>query len=322
MNKAIVITTINSPTKAVKEFSRIKGFEMYVAGDNKTPKDWNLKNVNFISIQDQGKQFLRLSNLVAQNHYARKNLAYAAAIKSGVEYIYETDDDNLPYEFFPNFHEKEFSIEELYAPPTFNIYSYFTKKKVWPRGIPLNHISNKTKKTKKIKINPLIQQGLADLDPDVDAIYRLTNGDTINFDKNKEAALARGTYAPFNSQNTYWHKDVYSLLYLPSTVDSRVTDIWRGYIAQRILWEHKSRLIFLSPSVYQERNAHNFMKDFSQELDLYLKTEDLVTALAQIKLTGSVDKMLSDVYSLLVKNGFFKKEELLILREWVKQVGN
>ena len=175
-------------------------------------------------------------------------------------------------------------------------------------------IRNRNKK----KILPLIQQSLADLDPDVDAIYRLTNGSTIKFAKNKQYALGKGTFCPFNSQNTYWNKAVFPLLYLPSTVDSRVTDIWRGYIAQRILWELNSRLIFLSPCVYQKRNIHNFMKDFEQELNLYLKTEGLVNTLSSLKLTGNVTNMLEQTYKELITEGLFKEDEQKILSGWLR----
>ena len=59
-----------------------------------------------------------------------------------------------------------------------NVYKYFYKSEnqIWPRGFPLNKINNPHEKIKyKIKDNFYIQQRLADLNPDVDAIYRLIN---------------------------------------------------------------------------------------------------------------------------------------------------
>jgi len=317
MTTAIVITTINKPTQAVINFSKIKDHTLYVAGDNKTPNNWKSKNSIFLSMADQKIKYPKLSKKIAENHYSRKNLAYIEAIKAGHTSIYETDDDNLPYDIFPNFLKKEKEIDEITAPPCFNIYQLFTKQRVWPRGIPLNLINNPIKKTTKKIINPLIQQSLADLDPDVDAIYRLTNADEVVFKKNRVYTLAKKTYCPFNSQNTLWNELVFPLLYLPSTIDARVTDIWRGYIAQRILWELNSQLIFTSPSVYQVRNVHNFMRDFEQELDLYLKTERLLNTMDSLELKGSQKVMLRTVYEKLVKDGFFKKEELSILEEWL-----
>jgi len=317
MNKAIVITTINYPSKAVIKFSKLKGFKLYIAGDNKTPKNWNLENAVFLSISMQDSKYKKLSKLIAQNHYARKNLGYLEAITAGNEYIYETDDDNSPYNFFPNFFEDTLKVDQISSSLAFNIYSLFTKKNVWPRGLPLNYIKNNKFTISKRTIKPLIQQSLADLDPDVDAIYRLCIHDQIKFIKNKKISLGKHVYCPFNSQNTYWNKLVFALLYLPSTVESRVTDIWRGYIAQRILWELDSELIFSSPSVYQERNIHDFTKDFNQELDLYIKSESLINTLELINLNGTPANMMLKIYKKLIEQKFFKKEEMYILKEWL-----
>lgn len=315
----IVITSINPPNLAIQKFARLKGFTLFVAGDMKTPNGWNHPNTVFLSVAAQDNKYVSLSKRIPRNHYARKNIAYVDAIQGNPSHLYETDDDNLPYGIFPNFlSDAKQPITTVRAPDAFNVYSLFTKDPVWPRGLPLPSIRAKLKSKKTKPVRPLIQQSLADLDPDVDAIYRLTNGKQIRFAKNMAVALERFTFCPFNSQNTYWHKDVFALLYLPSTVDSRVTDIWRGYIAERVLWELGSQLIFLSPCVYQKRNIHDFHKDFRQEIDLYLRAGELVEALKEVRISGSVPAMLTRVYEHLVEKKFFKKSELVILREWLR----
>src|SRR3989344_2881561 len=127
---AIVITTINKPSEAIRKFAKIPGFKLFVAGDNKTPENWHYRNSTFLSIGFQDKKYAKLSKLVAQNHYSRKNFAYLEAIKSGVEYIYETDDDNIPYSFFPNFMTSKEEVYEIDAPLSFNAYSLFTKENI------------------------------------------------------------------------------------------------------------------------------------------------------------------------------------------------
>ncbi len=53
-----------------------------------------------------------------------------------------------------------------------NVYSLFSKEKIWPRGFPLNAINaDNNYSFEKTKTNTLIFQGLADKNPDVDAIY-------------------------------------------------------------------------------------------------------------------------------------------------------
>lgn len=320
MKKAIVITTINYPSKALKKFAKLKEFDMFVAGDNKTPSGWKLDKVHYFSIENQQKKYPVLSELTSQNHYARKNFGYLEAIKTGIDYLYETDDDNLPYDIFPTFMHKTVKIESLACDLAYNVYSEFTNEPIWPRGLPLKNIlNNNVRKTKK-NVDPLIQQSLADLDPDVDAIYRLTNGKLVTFKKNRKVSISKGTYCPFNSQNTYWHQSVFPLLYLPSTVESRVTDIWRGYIAQRILWELNSEVVFSSASVFQERNVHDYLKDFVQELELYTRVDSLLASLTEVKLKGSVADMLHQIYLKLVEESYFDEREVRAVEEWLIQL--
>lgn len=315
--QSIVVTTIYSPTQSILQFAKMHDFSLFVSGDNKTPKNWHVNDAKFISILDQKKKYAHLSRIVSQNHYARKNFAYLEAIASGAEYIFDTDDDNFPNNLFPNFILKAQLLEQYRGNIFINVYSLFTKQHVWSRGLPLSYVNELMMHKSKRIVRPLIQQSLADLDPDVDAIYRLTNGKVIRFQKQKIISLAKGTYSPFNSQSTYWNKEAFPLLYLPSTVNSRITDIWRGYIAQKILWQIGSRLIFLSPCVYQKRNVHDLMKDFRDELDLYLKTEKMVLLLDRIKLSGTISDMMMQIYREFIKYSFFKKEELKALKVWL-----
>lgn len=308
----IVITSINRPTKAVKQLAKLG--QVIVAGDNKSPKNWELKGAVFLSIEDQHYRYKKFSRLVAEDHYARKNLAYLEAIK--YDYIYETDDDNFPYSSF-RFYTKKLTGIEIGGNQILNIYSLFTRKKIWPRGLPLTKIQSKARLFKKKAVEPVLVQSLADRDTDVDAIFRLTIGSEVKFAKNKAFVVKKRCYTPCNSQNTLWKKEIFPLLYLPSTVNQRVCDIWRGYIAQRLLWKINQQLVFTSPTVYQVRNPHNLMKDFNDEIDLYTKTEKLIKSLDLISLSGDVKTMLYQVYKNLIELGFFKKSELDILYHWL-----
>lgn len=75
-----------------------------------------------------------------------------------------------------------------------------------------------------------IPQGLANLDPDVDAIYRLTQPLNVQFKTNLPAVvLPEGTMCPWNSQNTLFARDALWGLLIPITTTFRVCDIWRRY---------------------------------------------------------------------------------------------
>jgi len=186
----IVITSIFKPTKAIRAFSKRKGSKLIVVADAKTPKDWQAKNAEFISVKDQNRLNLHLEELLPLNNYARKNLGYLYAMRNDSQIIAETDDDNIPYDNWGQINDDNYKI--IKNNDTFvNIYSFFTKEHVWPRGLPLDYIQKKQKISesvnKKVKIG--IYQYMADLDPDVDAIYRLTLNKQIKFNKKAKSVV-------------------------------------------------------------------------------------------------------------------------------------
>ena len=73
-------------------------------------------------------------------------------------------------------------------------------------------------------------------------------------------------------------------MYLPSTCTFRMTDIWRSFIAQRILWENDSNLLFHSASAEQDRNEHNLLKDFKDEVPGYENNQLIIDILTNLKL--------------------------------------
>jgi hypothetical protein len=274
MNNSVIITTINHKTDAIAKFEELlPDWKVYLVGDKKSREIESKNNVKFLSVSDQQNLDFEIVEKLPYNHYVRKNIGYLFALKEGSQLVYDTDDDNLPYEDwkFPSLGKGDY--ETVANRKYFNIYSAFTKEIIWPRGYPLSLLSKDkdVKYTASNSTNKIgIWQGLADLDPDVDAIHRLIFNKNIEFIKRSPIVLARGTYCPFNSQNTLWQRDMLPYAYLPATVTFRFTDILRGYIAQRCLWEHNNMLGFTQATVYQERNEHDLMKDFRSEIPCYV----------------------------------------------------
>ena len=76
-------------------------------------------------------------------------------------------------------------------------------------------------------------QGMADLDPDVDAIYRLTQNLGVNFEADiASVVLPEGVMCPWNSQNTLFEREALWGMLIPVTTTFRVCDIWRSYWVQ------------------------------------------------------------------------------------------
>ena len=87
-------------------------------------------------------------------------------------------------------------------------------------------------------------------------------------------------YAPWNAQATLFRRTAFWGLLLPVTVPGRVTDIWRSYIVQRLLWEMGGTYSFVAPFVTQYRNPHSYQKDFDDELDVYTKVSTVIETLS------------------------------------------
>lgn len=323
----IVVTTINSPTKAVKQLATL-GCNVVVVADKKTPKDWNVPGITFIDVPQQETLAYRISKYIPWNHYARKNIGYLYAIAHGARVIYETDDDNFLIDekltILPEYHDQ---MNEIGNTRVVNPYAYFGQPTVWPRGYPLKSIYLEQPEIEQANhIFTPIQQGLVDLDPDVDAIFRLTRPEPVHFKlKIGSLALKRGSMAPFNSQNTVFHYSSFWALLIPASVSLRVADIWRGYWAQRLLWDLGGQLCFTQSNAYQERNEHDLLKDFIEELDLYLKVDPLIDFLNKWKSNSlTFEERMIELFEQLVEKNFIKTNDLDLVVAWIldlKEVG-
>ena len=200
-----------------------------------------------------------------------------------------------------------------------NVYAHFGANLVWPRGYPLEEIGRATAPaTERTESqNVVVWQGLVEGDPDVDAIFRLTRSDPVAFHPAPPLALPAGSYCPFNSQNTWWSRPAIPYLYLPTTVTFRFTDILRSLVAQRCFWAHGWRLGFHGPTARQERNEHDLLMDFRDELPCYLETTRIVARLDALALGDHPAENLRQCYTALMECGWVRPEELILLETWL-----
>ena len=324
MKKFLVITTINQPTKAIFKFVDILSDEwkIIIVWDRKWP-EWYLDNdkIIFLDIETQYKLYPELSKSIPERHYARKNIWYYHAIKLWADYIAETDDDNIPYDFYPQFiDEKTFTCDLVNIEWSVNIYKYFTDKNIWPRWLDLQAIKQSPLNISQRTVKPYIQHSLEDKDPDVDAIYRLVIWEDVYFNKNKHIALWDNTRCPFNTQNTYRHKEAFPFIYIPHSVIWRASDIWKSYIAQKCVKNIWWTVIYSSPTVYQERNNHNLQVDFNEEIVCYKNANALINDLEDIKFLDTKDSksLIIHVYEELIKKWYFDNSEMETLKIFLK----
>ena len=327
MKTYTVITSIQAPTDSVKKLVQklmpTQG-RLLVIGDTKSPERYELDNTEFYSLDKQLSLPFKLASRLPTEHYSRKNIGYLIAISEGASSIYETDDDNAPLESW-GYREKQIDVRKVCQSGWVNIFQAFSDELIWPRGFPLSEIkvsvNNKlVSSEEELTIDAPIQQGLAEGSPDVDAVWRLAMDKEIHFNGDDSYYLPVGAWCPFNSQSTWWWPEAYPLLYLPSFCSFRMTDIWRGFIAQRCLWAMGYGLVFHPPEVYQERNKHDLMKDFTDEIPGYQRNQELIKLLTDLELDNdkmSVGSNMLHCYNKLVEEEFFTNDELILVHNWL-----
>ncbi|KIH69099.1 hypothetical protein ANCDUO_00563 [Ancylostoma duodenale] len=254
----------------------------------------------------QQKLHFRLSVVSPENSYTRKNIGYLYAIKNGANWIYDTDDDNKPYaKGLQQFDFKNFTSGLCYRKNTggnstmhklFNPYRFFGNPGMWPRGFPLEHLRT----------------------------FRLLHADKetgLNERFNEfipPIVLNLGTYSPWNSQNTLFHRNAFFTLFLPVSVAFRVTDIWRSYFAQKLLHLVGERVGFYPVNAIQFRNAHDYLADFEQEIDVYLKSGKFVEFLEKWQCySNDIANCTVELAEQLGLLGFWQKKDGLLVKLWI-----
>jgi hypothetical protein len=326
MMRAIVITTIFPPREAMRRFAALPDWRLIVVADRKTPADWMQAGATFLSVEQQLRLPFKTAQALPWNHYARKMLGYLWAAKQGAGFIAESDDDNLPA---PDWDFPALAGRYLTTPINrdfINVYRLYTEQPIWPRGLPLSCLRDQRALLSRDSLQPEdcrigVWQALADDDPDVDAIYRLTSNAPCRFEHQAPVVLGTGTLAPFNSQNTAFAPDLLPLMYLPAFVNFRVTDILRSYVAQPIMWAAGYRLGFTAATVRQIRNQHDVLEDFRSELPLYLEAEAMVAGIREaVRSDASVSDNLHHVYRHLARQGIVPDAERKLLAAWLEDV--
>lgn len=336
----VVVTTIQPPTDAVKALAERldTGPEnrLFIIGDVKGPREWDGMlpcEEEFWDLETQSALPWKLANALETDSYARKNLGYLLAMQWGAECIYETDDDNQPQN---NWRRPTRKIDarlishdsEKWVNPYTPFVTPHSAPRIWPRGFPLDEV-NSTLRLKLVNVQEYdcpVQNGLVNVSPDVDAIWRMLNrGITYSFVNEASIAVEFGFWAPFNSQNTWWFPEAYEFMYLPTWCSIRMLDIWRGYIAQRCLWQMRKHLGFHAADMLQIRNEHDLIKDFAAEMDGYTHAKKFCEVLRSIKFLQRkggkpVGEMLRACYEELIKAGFFDPEELDLVDLWLGAV--
>jgi hypothetical protein len=319
-NRVLVLTTINDErhqgNKRHIDNALLGKYKIIVIGDSATPR-WETQNINidFFDLVRQKNLDFESSTVMPANHYARKNIGYLIASQNLSKWIVESDDDNCLYDGI--WQLPEYAFESNWINP----YHFFGHADIWARGIPLNQISKSNmisiNSPRKLEYNQIACiQCLADGDPDLDAIGRILKSHNRLFSINESFILSNQYISPTNSQVTMWNSELLPLLYLPFTVSWRVSDIWRGFIAQ--IWSHHNELktLYRGAQAFQQRNPHDLMTDFVQEIALHLDSEKVIK-ICKENLSESPHQYIMGVYKQLENSNLVLKNEIEYLEAYL-----
>ena len=288
MDKFIVTTTINSPTIATKKFCKIaeeKNWMFIIVGDTKTPHDEyfelqdNHNNFKYVHPQEQMDLYPVLSDAIGWKSIQRRNIGLILAYDLGAKIIATIDDDNIPYDNWGDevlvgeWHEVDIYDHKIYN--VFDPISTTNHKDLWHRGYPIECVPNKNEIEYKGKGDRkvLIQADFWDGDPDIDALCRLSKMPVCKFDNFKP--FSSNQIAPFNSQNTFLHRDVIPY-YAVLPHAGRMDDIWGAYIVQKFFpWS----VVYNKATVYQDRNVQDLVTNLENEVIGYRNTLNLLNDL-------------------------------------------
>jgi hypothetical protein len=329
IQSALVVTSIakieeHQTLQSLARAAQRMGVPFILIGDTKTPPvPPGFLGVDFYSESDPRLSAFTFSSICPKSTYSRKNLGYLIASDLGARWIWETDDDNEPLESFWTNPEENVRGRQVSGQGWVNAYRAFTDEFIYPRGFSLSHARHPLTIGPEFSNLSPIQQSLVNGDPDVDAIYRLLFRLPFEFHPASPLLLSAGQWCPFNSQNTVIFRRAFPLLYLPTYCSFRMTDIWRSFVAQRILQANNYSLSFHAPTAIQHRNDHDLMVDFRDEVSGYLENGRIVESLSSLEVPAGDEKMpeaMKICYEEMVRREWLPRKEMVLLQSWLSDL--
>ena len=86
---------------------------------------------------------------------------------------------------------------------------------------------------------------------------------------------------------------------------------------------HFKTCVHFSVLVGQNRNVHDLMKDFTDEIEGYKRNNEFIDIIDKIKLkrgVKNINKNLLFLYKNLIQKNFFKKKELKLVQAWIYDI--
>jgi len=370
LRASLVLTTIREPTvldsylENLRHHGHLDDVEAYVIPDRKTPQRAYERCAELVrsgfaakcpTLNEQEAFLQRVgfpSDLIPWDSDNRRNVGFLMALESGSDFMISIDDDN-----YCRNDVDLFAAHAVVCQPAgpaqvadcddgwFNVCTLLELDRpdtTYPRGFPYYARHRPTvAKMSTASMEVHINAGLWLLAPDVDAINWLVAPSQAVAFKGPSLVLGHDTWSPINTQNTALRREALGAYYyvkagwaLDGLRLERYSDIFSGYLVQACAKHLGAAIRFGTPVADHRRNAHNYMKDASDEWGFILLFEDVLPWLHDARLSGStyletytalshcleeaIEKQRGTIWTNAARGYFHQTADLM--RSWVRTV--
>jgi GDP-4-dehydro-6-deoxy-D-mannose reductase len=347
-----VVTTQEMPSAAIMDIAHLPDWCLVIVADM-DPIPLAREGIVVLRSEDQKEFMGRFSTLVEvipDGHIAKKNVGYLFAIRYGAKIIwdfedsairiYDADLSTVPSSVFTLVTPQLSRVDDVVVAANgaskstcsglvLNYLRHMDASPpvdgLWPRGFPLDCIGVDDGASLQLggAHNIAILQSLADRDPDLDAVGRLAHQSkilsTFVHTSGKSIAIPEGLFIPLNAQALMVWSPAFWTLLLPATVHSSVSDIWRGYIGQRIMWDYSLRAAVIPPKVQQHRDKSDLMALMEGQSELFSKTPALIRFLAfeWTPVGDTIPQRMEHMMISLQEHGFVHFNDVVLAQNWL-----
>jgi len=333
MKIGVCTTTIRKP-EALKVLRKFAGHNVkfFIAldtnSDFKAISTWGDLDDQFCWMTPDWQKKFKCSEALGWRTLSRRNTAFLAALEWGCDAIYSHDDDNLVTEV-TFFEQIAINFEPFNGIKVTGTNGWFdpgsllipaTRHRGFPHGKP---VSKTAHPVTNARVG--VAAGLVTGDPDIDATTRMEHRPdigSVHILGSTGVVVDPHTWTVFNSQNTAVIRELMPAWFMMPGV-GRHDDIYASLIVQRVARERDLHVHFGPPFTYQQRNAHDLVKDLRAEIDGMENVCKLATLLDHIVLPGkSVIEDTCIIYSALRYCDFLPIESANAALLWIEDVGS
>lgn len=286
MKTVVIMPTIRVPQNigAWAEMLNPETDTIIIAGNRKSPHAdiedrLDELDVPTMYLHPRDVKHWAIDEFMEPNHTHRRNFALIEALKLQPDVLVTIDDDNFPY--MPTWLSGVHTLlrEPNRRPLIVSANGWWNPgnictPQVLHRGFPLSYRDEQsTIELQSVDERIGVVASLWLGDPDINAIERIYCDPQVTR-VNSSVTLGQGVWAPFDSQSTALISELMPLLYMWPSV-GRYDDIWSSYVARAAMDLSNWHITYGHPTVTQERNPHNLIRDLKDELYGYEHTEEL-----------------------------------------------